>query len=256
MNKITLNSPIDDGVHDLIVIDNGEKIDFDGVVLILEHSDGGSGGNGGAGESGGGNDSGGERHDDAIPVDAVYANLNTLTLYSEMPDAPTDGDMYLYGDYAYRYDPSLNGWAVGLATADTGVSEYIPDYPLVDKNQSTYGDILVSINNKPITRMKAVFYNCTNLTTAPAIPSGVTNIEQLFNGCTSLTTAPVIPNSVTNMYGAFHGCTNLTGIVEINANPSNYGYCFDGVNMTNITLTGSSTMLNEIGATGNNYVAQ
>jgi hypothetical protein len=58
------------------------------------------------------------------------------------------------------------------------------------------------------------------------------------------------------MGATFHGCTSLTGTVEINANPNDYSSCFFNVDMSKITLTGSSTMLNEIGATGLNWVVQ
>ena len=126
--------------------------------------------------------------------------------------------------------------------------------------------------------MQGTFGGCTSLTEAPVIPNGVTNMSGTFGGCTSLTEAPVIPNSVTNMNGTFEYCTNLTkvtvipssvkdmylifaectsltGVIEINANPEEYEYAFDCVDMTSITLTGDSTMLNEIGATGLNWTS-
>lgn len=180
-----------------------------------------------------GSGSTGESHDDAIAEGAYYANLATGTFYSEMPATCSDGDVYLYGDYMYGYNPSFDGWYVRLATEELGVLTYVPNYPVTDKNQTKYDQILSSINGKPI-----------------IIVSGT------FGDCTSLTEAPIIPNSVKIMNHAFEDCTSLTGIIEINANPSEYGGCFLNVDMSKITLTGSSTMLNEIGATGLNYTAQ
>ena len=104
-----------------------------------------------------------------------------------------------------------------------------------------------------VTSMYGTFDGCTNLIEAPLIPNSVTNMNATFQGCTNLTKAPVIPNSVTKMSCTFDNCTNLTGEIEIDANPSSYTWCFRSVDMSKITLTGTSTMLNEIGATGNNW---
>lgn len=99
------------------------------------------------------------------------------------------------------------------------------------------------------------FCGCTNLTTAPTIPSSVTNMRTTFSGCTSLTTAPKIPSSVTNMGFTFYGCTNLTGNLVINANPTSYGECLNNATTatgTNLVVSGTSTLLNEIIATKSN----
>lgn len=46
----------------------------------------------------------------------------------------------------------------------------------------------------------------------------------------------------------------VTGTIEINANPTSYSSCFSGVKFISqgITLTGSSTMLDTLKATGSN----
>lgn len=69
------------------------------------------------------------------------------------------------------------------------------------------------------------------------------------------TQVPTIPNSVTDMTSTFYGCTSLTGTITINANPTNYSSCFYNCakdESHSITLTGSSTKLNELKATGYN----
>ena len=61
-----------------------------------------------------------------------------------------------------------------------------------------------------------MFYGCTSLTTAPALPA--TNLadncyQSMFYGCTSLTTAPALPATTlkNNCYSTmFYGCTSLT----------------------------------------------
>ena len=62
----------------------------------------------------------------------------------------------------------------------------------------------------------SMFYNCTSLTTAPALPATtLTNscYDSMFLGCTSLTTAPALPaTTLTNSCyrNMFLGCTSLT----------------------------------------------
>ena len=61
-----------------------------------------------------------------------------------------------------------------------------------------------------------MFYGCTSLTTAPALPATIlTNncYDRMFVGCTSLTTAPALPATTlaTSCYRyMFDGCTSLT----------------------------------------------
>ena len=105
--------------------------------------------------------------------------------------------------------------------------------------------------------LEFTFANCFVMVNAPIIPSTVENMHQTFYNCYQITTVSPIHNSVTDMRGAFQCCTSLTGTIEIDANPSVYSDCFRGTDFQtqNITLTGTSTMLDEIGATGTNYCA-
>ena len=256
----------------------------------------------------------------AIPEGAYYMNLNTGTFYTEMPTTVNEGDMFLYGDYLYSYSSTNTGWSVMIATEDLGITTYIPDFICTTVNQNSYGPILESINGKPVTDISYTFSQCSSLTTAPEIPSCVTNMHSTFNGCksltdlsglvipngvtdmtatfaycTSLTIIPTIPNNVEKMWGTFlyctsltsvpqipcnvinlgntfTGCTSLTGTLAIQTNSINRlydegtadvtensigtcGYCFEGVDMTNITLTGSASkdVLNLLGSTGKNW---
>lgn len=118
-----------------------------------------------------------------------------------------------------------------------------------------------------LTNMEDTFAGCTSLKTYHSstdadgdfsnylIPNSVEDMYWTFWKCTSITSAPEIPNSVKDMGGTFKACTSLVGTIIINANPEKYSTCFDGVDMTNITLTGSASknILNLIGATGNNW---
>lgn len=103
-----------------------------------------------------------------------------------------------------------------------------------------------------VTNMTHTFYKCSTLTIAPTIPSSVTDMNYTFYECTGLKTAPTIPSGVTDMYGTFSSCTNLQGTLEINANPTTYTNCFNGAATegTGLVVTGSSTMLDALIATG------
>ncbi|MBR3613574.1 MAG: leucine-rich repeat domain-containing protein [Clostridia bacterium] len=263
-----------------------------------------------------------------LPNGGMYGNANSTLdsaeWYNEMPEVPLPLDIYMYGDYYYIYIG--DGWAVFLATEDGLISEIATatDFEFTDTYQTSYGPILDSINNKPVTNllstfegcdylvtspklpsgllsmdcsfmgcdslvtapeipesvtyMSHVFYgckslkkapdipnnvtsldytfaDCTSLTSAPEIPSSVSSMGSTFSQCTALTQAPVIPSSVTYMENTFSNCTGLTGEITINANPTTYNSCFFKVDFTkqNLTLKGESTMLDELGATGNNY---
>jgi len=216
------------------------------------------------------------------------------------PEAVTTGDQYTYGDYQYRY----NQYHFGSWTTDTTQNGW--GVRVIDQTKTTYGPILESINGEAITSLRSTFTNC-GITSAPAIPSGVTNMycafqsckkltdisnivipdgvtnmdlafqdckslkdastllipsavtkmQQTFNGCTNLEDAPIIPSNVSNVNFLFQGCTSLTGTVTINTNAYVY-HTFSGVDFEtqNINLAGTSTKLDEYGATGTNYCAE
>ena len=100
--------------------------------------------------------------------------------------------------------------------------------------------------------MNQTFTYCTGLTKVPEIPSSVTDLHRAFYYCTNLTTAANIPSSVTRMDGTFWDCKKLQGIITINANPSIYSLFFynAATEGSGLIVTGSSTMLDEIIATG------
>ena len=120
---------------------------------------------------------------------------------------PANRDTYTYGDYKYTYyieNASYGtGWNVSINTAVT------------DKNQTSYGAILESINGEPVTCMYYTFKDCTSLITVPEIPNGVTNMQSTFYNCTNLKTVPEIPSGVTKMYYTFEDCISLTTAPDI-----------------------------------------
>lgn len=87
-----------------------------------------------------------------------------------------------------------------------------------------------------------MFYNCTSLTSAPALPA--TTLAQdcyvrMFRGCTNLTTAPELP-AMTLAQGCynsmFDGCTNLTTAPALPATTlANYCYASMFYGCTSLT---------------------
>lgn len=131
----------------------------------------------------------------------------------------TNGDIYICGDYEYRYnqylpinttkwttDTTQNGW--GLIVIDVTKTEYAP--------------ILESINGKYIKNMHNTFNGGTNLEVAPTIPSNVTDINYTFSKCTNLKTYDgginmdgdfsgyILPSGITEMMCTFSDCKNIT----------------------------------------------
>ena len=234
-----------------------------------------------------------EYNDDGAWSEFHFDSAITYNAGDEFPDTVNEFDEYKYGNYEYCYgystddaschwtiqynDPvRIDGWSV-LCINDVAnpgsIMESINGEPLVSMDNAFCMNYNLSIAPKipnSVTSMKYTFESFDSLTNYEGstsedgdfsgyiIPNGVTNMDNTFSECTSIKYAPVIPNNVENMESTFWGCTSLTGTITIHANPTTYRACFYNVDFKtqNITLTGESTMLDEIGATGTNYCAE
>lgn len=242
----------------------------------------GNGGNGGSGEQGGETPDEPQENPNAIPVGGTYTMADGTVLVGdgstiEWPAEVSDGDAYVYGNYEYRYNMYFytDAWDVDTAQDGWGVR--------CINNVANPGAILETINNKPITSLSYTFYECDNLEIAPALPETTIDMVSAFEGCTSLKSASKIPTAmtnmgtafmnctslvngpdlsgctqITNMYATFQNCKSLTGTLTIDVNLRSsgmYRLCFAGVDFQaqGLTLTGSSTTLAALGATGSNY---
>ena len=178
-----------------------------------------------------------------LPEGATYKRGNTTYNAGDtLPETVNSGDILTYGDYEYKYNNYYGGSSWTGATTQNGWGVHV-----VNTRKTSYGEILSSINGKPVNTLHCTFYNCTALTTAPTIPNCAINMRSTFMGCTALTTVSTIPSSVTNMYQTFYGCTSLTGTIEINANPTTYTNCLKNTQIT--AITGTTTLKDEILAT-------
>lgn len=174
------------------------------------------------------------RHDGPqIPEGAYYGKIanGKVTLYTEMPSTLSDSEAYYYGDYVYYYVAQNNGWTVDLATRDNAqpfIGSGI-NIALTDKNQTSYGAVLESINGKPIVSMATTYMYCEEMTVAPKIPNTVVNMSSTFQSCKALINAPEIPDSVVDMSWTFSVCTSLKSAPTIPGNVTNmcgtFEYC-------------------------------
>ena len=211
----------------------------------------------------------------------VFRGCTKLKTAPVLPSTVTTLDTAFYNCTALTQAPVIPASVTNLRVAFYGC-KLLTQAPVIPTNVTNmegtfYGcTALVAAPQLPagVTTLKSTFYNCSALAAAPVIPEKVTDMTYTFYGCTSLTEAPVIPDSVTMMYGTFiqctslrtgsnipvnvvdaawtyAGCTALTGTITMDANPTSYSSCFANTQKT-ITLVGSSTMLAELAATGNN----
>lgn len=145
----------------------------------------------------------------------------TYTAGQSFPETVNDGDIYVYGDYEYRYN---RYYAYSKWYADQQYHHWC--VKVLDASRTSYGEILSEINGAKIVNMSCTFYNCTSLVEAPAIPNSVQNMSSTFYNCTSLTGAPSLPNGTTNMFATYYNCTSLVEAPAIPSNVQNMNYTF------------------------------
>lgn len=135
-------------------------------------------------------------------------------------------------------------------------------------------DISYLVIPENVTTLCYCFYHCTSLTNVPNTTNATSLkcMASMFHSCSSLSnvTGLVIPSSVTEVSWMFSKCTSMSGTIRMDANPTKHsggthngseGYtgCFNNIDYgtQNITLTGSSPMLDTIGrANADNYCAE
>ncbi|MBO5221837.1 MAG: Ig-like domain-containing protein [Clostridia bacterium] len=137
-----------------------------------------------------------------IPVGGAYVfRKNYESIYEgTIPTSPSVGDYFYYGDYRYEfvYINNKYGWDV-YAESLTDGTQY----------KSSYGKILLSINNFPIIAMTSTFHSNPKIKTAPSIPITVVDMTQTFHSCTALVSAPKLPEGLLSMAATFADCPAL-----------------------------------------------
>ena len=185
----------------------------------------------------------------------VYITKNTSTGKNEyltkFPDTHKVGDMYAVGDHLYTYTTA--GWKIELIVDGSNLPE---DYEFNGKTLESYQYAVSKVNNIEVVDASNLYAGCTNLTKCKTMPGFVSNVSGMFDGCTSLKQGCSIGSTVTNVTNLYRGCTSLEGEISIFSDKiTEYAGCFEGVDMSKITLTGSASNAtkNKLGSTGLNY---
>lgn len=180
----------------------------------------------------------------------TFLDCQALTEAPAIPDGVTSLN-YTFMRTAITVAPKLPSALVDFAGT-------FQECPIItyEGSAASDGDFSGYVIPDGVTTMEDVFWGCDEMVIAPKLPSDLQNADSIWGTCEKLTTVFSIPEHVTKMRDTFNDCPNLQGTIEINANPEIYEYCFFQTDMSKITLTGTSNMLNEIGATGSNYQAK
>ena len=137
---------------------------------------------------------------------------------NNFPAFVNDGDVYVYGDYEYRYNNRWynSEWQHMNYQGGWGVR-------VLSTSKEAYGSILIEINNKTVNTLYCTFQSCKNLKSSglPEIPNTIKDMTFAFYGCTDLVTPPTLPNSVYNLTGTFQACTSLTTAPSIPSSVTN-----------------------------------
>ncbi len=181
-----------------------------------------------------------------------YSAAKTYIAGDNFP-AIKNGDKYIYGDFTYVYNAEQG--VVGSKDRDTyGVDTTINGWYVSCKaSKKNVGEILEKINYGNVTSMQCTFFAAL-IETLTNIPKTIKKMPLAFVGCQNLKSLPEIPEGVEDIESAFVGCSSLTGTIVINTTPTDYKYCFNGIDMSKITLAGkcSRELKQLIANTGNN----
>ena len=171
------------------------------------------------------------------------------------PDTINMGDVYVYGDYEYRYNLDCFEYS-GVKWQEPSEGNYPNGWAArVLENKTSYEPVLSEINNKSLTSMDCTYLG-TELenTSSLIIPETVIHLNETFKNCHNLTDASnlIINSNVIGLFATFRDCENLTGNIRIDTDIAGSS-TFDGTAKP-ITITGScsETTKAELAATATN----
>lgn len=164
------------------------------------------------------------------------------------------------GDEEALWEEWENNLGIGL-TANSFIPQTTNSYWSVvvnDRTKMSYGEMCEELLGHAVEDISMAFTDCTNMVTAPVIPSGVTTIGfttsgGAFSGCTSLESIFIPANVKIIGSGAFEGCTNLKKVTFAeNSHLTNIGSgafseCSSLASITipeNVTTIGSAAFRN------------
>lgn len=143
------------------------------------------------------------KFNDVLPEGSEYITLGKKVFHAGERFPETDlFDEFHYGDYVYVFSKKVGKtwtWSVNVK----------------NQQKTSYGEILESINNIPVSYIGYAFQNCKNLIETPKIPDSIMNMDYAFAGCESLIKINNLPNNITSLYQTFSNCTSLIEVPKI-----------------------------------------
>lgn len=137
----------------------------------------------------------------------------TYSAGDDFPETVTADDVYVFGDYEYRYNRYLNSSLYGYFTPTWAYSTKRNAWSVsvLDRTKESYNDIISVINGKDVVDLRFAFWKCTELKTAPNIPYNAENMGYTFYNCSNLVDASnlILSKSLINFDDAFYSCTSL-----------------------------------------------
>lgn len=172
--------------------------------------------------------------DDGTQRFKVYGNIMSLISGDSFTSATTFSEGYTFSQLFETFAGLTD--ASNLVLPATTLSDHCYHHMFYNCTNLTLAPAL------PATTLvgdcyQYMFYGCSRLAYAPALPATTLKYGcygYMFYGCTSLTTAPALPATTLESmcyYEMFHDCTSLTTAPELPATSlaiSCYGYMFQG----------------------------
>ena len=201
---------------------------------------------------------------------AVTCAISAFFLHTEVEYAPLLPNSIVNMSYAFcrcenlKYVPNMPSNITEMAHCFVDCYKLTESPNLLNCNNLTNIEgaywcsglkILPELPNS-VVEASSVFEECNSLIDVSyfVIPENIVDTYAMFAYCVNLQTAPVIPEHVTSLWRTFRGCTSLQGVIEINGNITEYRQCFEKVDMSKITLTGTceAAIKQNIANTGKN----
>ena len=123
------------------------------------------------------------------------------------------GDIFILGDYEYRYNEK-HGW----------------DVKVLNNLLESYEEIIAVINGKKLKIMTETFRDCYLMKKSPKIPPSVIEMYATFSGCSKLKVAPEIPQGIKSMVLTFDNCFSLLEPPVIPDTVKDITQCFNNCN--------------------------
>lgn len=164
-----------------------------------------------------------------------YTGATAMYKAGEALPAPQNGDVYVKGDYEYRYNyrwnVNVDKWESNWRNLGWGVR-------VLDDTKVSYDKILSTVNGQPVGLLFDTYFACENMVYAPELPETAKELCGTFGNCTSLKESPVIPEGVIFLGNVYQFCKSMTVVPEVPDSVEDIqSYLFYGCNALTGTLS-------------------